>query len=199
MQPPVLLLNTDYRPLRVIAWQRAVCLLLEKRVTLVQDTPGREVRSASASLPWPSVLALKVYTRFQPRIRFTRANVMARDGYRCGYCGAHSSHSHTAHGGRARPAAMTIDHIVPRAHARGGRVCIRGGKSVPVTSWQNVTTACWPCNARKGARTPEQAGMTLRRRAGRPRYGEAIRIALARTPIPKEWSRFVPRDLRPAD
>jgi 5-methylcytosine-specific restriction endonuclease McrA len=30
------------------------------------------------------------------------------------------------------------------------------------TTWQNVATACAPCNMKKGGRTPEQAHMTLK-------------------------------------
>ncbi|MFM6854687.1 MAG: HNH endonuclease, partial [Sphingopyxis sp.] len=29
------------------------------------------------------------------------------------------------------------------------------------TSWENVTTACLPCNLKKGGRTPAQAQMRL--------------------------------------
>ena len=47
---------------------------------------------------------------------------------------------------------LTLDHVVPRS---------RGGDSV----WENVVTACAPCNLRKGDRLPEEASMTMRRRA----------------------------------
>jgi 5-methylcytosine-specific restriction endonuclease McrA len=40
----------------------------------------------------------------------------------------------------------------------------RGGGDV----WENVTTACLPCNVRKGNRTPREAGMALRREPRRP-------------------------------
>jgi 5-methylcytosine-specific restriction endonuclease McrA len=36
------------------------------------------------------------------------------------------------------------------------------------TKWENVATACAPCNLRKGGRTPRQAGMTLHVRPIRP-------------------------------
>jgi hypothetical protein len=43
---------------------------------------------------------------------------------------------------------LTIDHIVPRS---------RGGQ----TAAGNLCAACFPCNQRKGNRTPEEARMPL--------------------------------------
>ena len=40
--------------------------------------------------------------------------------------------------------------------------CARG------TTWENVATACAPCNLKKGGRTPAQAQMSLLRRPFRP-------------------------------
>ena len=41
---------------------------------------------------------------------------------------------------------LTFDHLVPRA---------RGGQ----TTWENILTACAPCNLRKADRSPRDAGM----------------------------------------
>ena len=64
-----------------------------------------------------------------------------RDRFRCVYCGNHRE--------------LTFDHVIPRA--QGGR-----------TTWENVATACAPCNLRKGGRTPRQAGMHIEREPIRP-------------------------------
>ena len=45
--------------------------------------------------------------------------------------------------------------MVPRA--QGGR-----------TTWENVATACAPCNLRKGGRTPSEAHMHIQREPIRP-------------------------------
>ena len=50
---------------------------------------------------------------------------------------------------------LTFDHVVPRA--QGGR-----------TTWENVATACAPCNLKKGGRTPRQAQMHIEREPIRP-------------------------------
>lgn len=60
--------------------------------------------------------------------------VIARDGHRCRYCGATDD--------------LTIDHLIPRC---------RGGNDKP----SNLVVACRSCNSSKGARTPNEAGMTL--------------------------------------
>ncbi len=39
-----------------------------------------------------------------------------------------------------------------------------GGK----TTWENISTACAPCNMKKGGRTPQQAGMRLQYQPIRP-------------------------------
>jgi 5-methylcytosine-specific restriction endonuclease McrA len=69
------------------------------------------------------------------RATYSREGVLLRDRGQCAYCG--------------RFTATTMDHVRPRS---------RGG----ATSWANAVAACESCNARKGDRTPEEAGMPLR-------------------------------------
>ena len=88
----------------------------------------------SARLKLPSVIALKQYVKPSQFPAFTRFNLFLRDKFACQYCGSYRD--------------LTFDHVIPRAH--GGR-----------TTWENVATACAPCNLRKGGRTPKQAAMPL--------------------------------------
>jgi len=67
----------------------------------------------------------------------SNAKLFQRDRGICGYCGYQFSNS-----------ALEREHIVPLS---------RGGGD----SWMNVVAACRPCNQRKGARLPEEAGMPL--------------------------------------
>lgn len=67
----------------------------------------------------------------------TNALLFQRDRHLCCYCGS-----------QKRPDLLTRDHIVPVS---------RGGAD----SWKNVVTACKPCNQRKGAKSPERAGMMM--------------------------------------
>ena len=67
----------------------------------------------------------------------TNALLFQRDRHLCCYCGS-----------QKRPDLLTRDHIIPVS---------RGGAD----SWKNVVTACKPCNQRKGAKSPERAGMMM--------------------------------------
>lgn len=185
-----LLLNADYRPIKVIPWVRAVHLLLEEKADLVQEYLGRVLHSPSRAMPWPAVVRLRRFVRSDGRVRFSRQNVLARDGYRCGYCGAAPRAGH-----RPDIEALTIDHVVPRAQARGGMVTLPWSRRVvPVTCWENVTTACEPCNMRKASRTPDQAGMRLVRTPRAPTPADVLRMTLVRVHIPDEWKAYLPND-----
>jgi len=145
----VLVLNQDYRALTVCSVQRATVLVLLQKAELVQAEPDRWLRSPSTQVPWPSIVRLRAYVALPfKRITLTRKNVMRRDRNRCQYCGNRD--------------ALTIDHVLPRS--RGGR-----------DTWENLVTACVPCNNRKGSRTPDEAGMALRRRPFRPSHVMFIR------------------------
>ncbi len=145
---PALVLNADFRPLSyfplsLLSWQEAVKAVVANRVNVISEY-DRVVRSPSFELRLPSVISLKQYVPQLRRPAFTRFNVFLRDRFACQYCGI------------ALPAhELTFDHIVPRS--RGGR-----------TTWENVVTACAPCNLKKGGRLPSECGMTPRRRPVRP-------------------------------
>ena len=111
-----------------------------ERVEVV-STYDFTVRSPSFEMRLPSVVALKSYIAQDRAPAFTRFNLFLRDAFACQYCGSQSD--------------LTFDHILPRS--RGGR-----------TSWENIVTACAPCNLRKGGRTPKEASMTPARPARRP-------------------------------
>ena len=58
-----------------------------------------------------------------------------------------------------------------------------------MTVWENVVTACGPCNRRKGNRTPEEAGMPLLQRPSQPRYLAITLLAGANTP--QAWGKYM--------
>ena len=142
---PALVLNADYTPLSYYPlslwpWQTAIKAMFLERVDVVASYE-REVHSPSLDMKIPSVIALRQYVRPSEFPAFTRFNVFLRDRFACQYCGSGKD--------------LTFDHVVPRR--LGGR-----------TSWENVTTACAPCNLRKGGRTPAQAHMPLHQKPWRP-------------------------------
>ncbi len=191
MSGEVLLLNQDHVPLCITSLVRAVGLMFDDKVQVLREYGDRVIRSPSRTFPWPAVLLLRYYVPFLPRVRYCTANVFARDRWACQYCGVRLPRP-----GRGRPNA-TIDHVVPRAKARDGRVVLPWNRrSVPVTGWANTVAACQPCNQRKGSRTPAQAGMSLRRFPRRPSPLDSIWLNLRPQAIPPEWDCWVPETWR---
>jgi 5-methylcytosine-specific restriction endonuclease McrA len=142
---PALVLNADYTPLSYYplslwSWQDAIKAAFLERVDVVAQY-DREIRSPSFAMRLPSVVALRQYVKPSQNPAFTRFNLFLRDRFTCQYCGARDE--------------LTFDHVVPRAY--GGR-----------TTWTNVTTACAPCNLRKGGRTPAEAHMLPHQRPFQP-------------------------------
>ena len=141
-----LVLDPAWLPVARVSWQRAITLLWEGKVEVIEEYEDKIVRSVTLEVRVPSVIRfLKGRVGHRPAIRFSRQNVFLRDGGRCQYCGQRVLREHA-----------TYDHVVPR---------VQGG----ATRWENVVIACVPCNQRKGGRTPVQAKMHLLSTPVRPR------------------------------
>src|SRR3546814_6437023 len=121
-------------------WQTAIKAVFLERVDIVSGYE-REVHIPSWAINIPSVIALKQYVKPSEYPAFTRFNLFLRDKFSCQYCGVTND--------------LTFDHVVPRR--QGGR-----------TTWENVATACSPCNLKKGGRTPKEAGIRLTAPPTRP-------------------------------
>ena len=142
---PALVLNADFRPLSYYPlslwpWQETVKAVFLDRVDVGSSVASRLSAPSSAS----ALRSVGSLTSQLPPDRtpaFTRFNLFLRDAFSCQYCGS--------------PEELTFDHVIPRS--RGGR-----------TSWENIVTACAPCNLRKGGRTPKEAQMPPARPARRP-------------------------------
>ena len=160
----VLVLNASFEPLNVCSVRRAYVLVYKGKAEIIERL-DKPLRSSTGSFIWPHVIRLVTYVRvprtFQRKI--SRRALFARDGWRCVYCGT------TA--GR-----LTLDHVVPRS---------RGGESV----WENVVTACAPCNLRKGDRSLEQVGMVLKTAPRAPQPVLFIKLAAPR--IPHRWTPYL--------
>jgi 5-methylcytosine-specific restriction endonuclease McrA len=163
----VLLLNATYEPLRVITWQRAICLLTLGKVEVVEET-DREIRSVSFVIRLPSVVRLLRLIR--PRryaVKFSRQNIYLRDNFRCQYCGV-----------RVSSQELNLDHVIPRS---------LGGQ----TTWENIVTCCVPCNARKGGSTPEAVGMRPISRPVRPNRLPGLSITINMQNTPDAWRDYL--------
>jgi 5-methylcytosine-specific restriction endonuclease McrA len=186
-----LLLNADFAPVGVVSWQRAVCLVLDEKVRIVERYADRMVRAPAFEMAWPAVVHLVRYVRVRTSPPLNRLNVLARDRFTCRYCGLRPRHA-----GRPDTRRLTLDHVIPRKEARDGVVVVPWmDRPVPVTSWENLVTACAPCNHQKGSRSLEDAGLSLPEPPRRPRPQDAIRVALARVRVPDEWRDYLPGEI----
>ena len=161
---PVLVLNQNYQPLNVCNVRRAVVLLDRGKAELLVNGRG-EVHTPRVTFLTPSVIRL-VYLVHRPFLqrRLSRREVFARDNLTCQYCGRQGRH-------------LTLDHVIPR---------FRGGAH----AWENVVTACIPCNHRKAGRTPKEAGMSLLREPRAPRPNPYY--LFHRRTLQEEWLQFMP-------
>ncbi len=164
MNGRVLVLNAGYEPINVCSARRAAVLLLKGRAEMVE--PADETLHAERlTLRLPAVLRLTSYVRVPReagRRRTSRRAVLARDDWRCQYCGCRYD--------GARSERLTVDHVIPRS---------RGGSS----NWDNIVAACATCNRKKADRLPRDAKMAPRNRPKAPSPMVFIRIATPRVPL----------------
>jgi len=160
----VLFLDTEWQPLRVASWQRAITDLCLGKVEVIEYSRDRAIRGATRDYPMPAVVrVLRRFKRDRQAIRFSRINIYVRDGFSCQYCGT-----------RHFAEDLTFDHVIPRA---------AGGK----TSWENIVAACVPCNRAKANRSVAEAGMQLRRKPQKPRYLPVVSVRMDGRKVPEEW------------
>lgn len=162
-----LLLSQGYEPMKIIPWQRAITLHALSKVDVIEEYDA-EIRAVSIVVKVPAVVRLrKAHRRVVKLVKFSRVNIYARDGHRCQYCGV-----------RCSTRELTYDHVIPRS---------RGGK----TSWENIVSCCYACNARKSNRTPAEAKMVLRSTPVRPSWMPAVQIRVSGTSVPDAWRDYV--------
>ncbi|MCL0094843.1 HNH endonuclease [Dehalococcoidales bacterium] len=160
---PVLVLNQNYEPLNICQVRRAIVLLYRGKAEMLENGSGF-IHSANHTFPLPSVIRLAyMIKRPQQERKLTRFEVFNRDQYTCQYCGK-------------KTRQLTLDHVIPR---------YLGGKHV----WENVVSACIPCNRRKAGKTPEQAGMRLIRHPSPPQANTAFYPYLQ---TQSQWQKYLP-------
>lgn len=167
MSAAVLVLDVDFRPLRVDDWKRAFADVMLGKQEVIEYSRDRTIQGVSRTYPMPSVVRLlRRFKRDRIRIKFSRLNIYARDGFVCQYDGR-----------RYATEDLTFDHVVPRS--RGGKTC-----------WENIVACCVGCNAEKADRTPQEAGMKLLRAPRKPHALPTVTVKMDATRIPPEWAGY---------
>ena len=188
----VLVLNRAFAAVRVVSARRAFCLLVRNIAEVVQVQDGSYlnydfeswceiaelqkqferdrhdwVRTMRSEIAVPRIIRLLGYDRLPAQmVKLNRRNLFARDRNICQYCGRHFATSD-----------LSIDHVIPRT---------QGGQD----TWENLVCACIRCNARKGGRTPDQAGMKLVRRPIRPKRNPLVTLRLGSEKY-RSWKAFL--------
>lgn len=174
MTNPTLLLNAGYEPLRVVSWQRAFVLAFQGKVEILEEY-GFCVSTVSRQFRVPAVVRLRRWVNLKkpgPVIRFSRANVYARDESRCQYCFK-----------RFPDRELTLDHVMP---------VVRGGKK----TWENIVTACIKCNQKKGDRTPDEANMKLFKKPQVPQWLPGVMGSIRTNSPPQLWEPYLSLSLQ---
>ena len=161
---PVLVLNQNYQPLNVCNARRAIVLIDLGKAELMENGRGH-IHSVAQTFTVPSIIRLiRMVKRPLMQRRLSRRAVFYRDNFTCQYCGVEIK-------------SLTLDHVVPRS---------RNGSH----SWENVVTACIPCNHRKAGLTCREANMRLRREPKMPQPNPYY--IFHQRSILDEWRPFIP-------
>ena len=141
--PEVIAVDRNYVPMQEVSRRKALCAVVAGRAMVLDPATfdrHQKLDHTLALIIFPHVQACPESKLLMGRLE---RRVLRRDHHVCQYEDCHRK-------------ATTVDHVVP--------VC-QGGP----TTWQNLVACCLACNQKKGGRTPEQAGMKLKRVPRGPR------------------------------
>ncbi len=160
----VLVLNASYEPLNITTWRRAMVMMIKGKAESIEEDSTHKVHH---DILLPTVIRLRKFVQVPFReLPITRRNILQRDNHYCQYCG-HKNED------------LSIDHVIPRS---------RGGAH----SWDNVITACVPCNVTKGNRTPDEANMPLKRKPHRPISNLSFEVTRqVNSGVHTEWGKYL--------
>ncbi len=167
LNSPVLVLNQGYEALNICRVRRAVVLIFQEKAEMLENGYGY-IHTVNKQFPVPSVIRLGSMVR-RPRKtsrKLTRLEIFNRDHFTCQYCGKETKH-------------LTLDHVMPR---------FRDGQH----TWENVVSACMPCNRHKAGRTPQEAGMRLARQPEPPRFNGLFYIPSHYQEVRSEGQKYLP-------
>lgn len=178
--PLLLQVNAAGLPVEWINWRHAVCLHVAGKVMWEAGDTSYDVHGGTCRMTGErSVVTLRSVIAVPDRSNkwsggvptLTRRHLYQRDRGLCLYCGEGVSYRE-----------MEMEHIVPRS--KGGR-----------TLWDNVVSACRPCNQRKMNKTPEQAGMQLLAVPYAPNFAEYLLLSNRR--VLADQMAFLEQHVRP--
>ena len=161
----VLKLDSSFKAIEIITWEDAIVLTWLKKAWTVEYT-DKWIHSAKKAFQIPSIIVLFRYIdeKFFT-LPCTRKNILIRDENRCQYCTK-----------QFRDPDLTLDHVIPRS------------KSGP-HSWNNLVTACRPCNQKKRDYSVENSPVTLIRYPKKPTYQSIIKKRIGQANL--KWKEYL--------
>lgn len=171
---PILVLDKNFLPCQISSGKDIIPLLVTDKAKVLSKTyeqfsfldwikysqeyltSGKPlIKSVNFSFLVPEVVILLDFLsmRRQKSIKLNRTNIFKRDSNICQYCGR-----------KIEANTLTIDHVVPKS---------KGGAN----TWDNLTTACFKCNTKKGNKLLEETGMNLLKKPRIPTYKHLIERA----------------------
>lgn len=168
-----LILNADYSPTTIVPlstlnWQEAIKMVYLDRVRVLEYYDAWEVHSPTTTMRVPSVMVLNEHIKASHTVRYSKSLIHLRDTYKCQYC-AEDFHDYAWE--------LTLDHVIPRK---------LGGK----TRWDNIVSACSPCNMKKS----HHLNMKPLVAPKRPSFWELIdarRKLPIKIPIGSKWNQYL--------
>lgn len=163
-----LILDSTGQPVKIVDWQKAILLVLTNKAIVIDAYDNVLIRSASQAYKLPSILQLLGRNRRKKEVNFSKKGLFFRDNCQCAYCGE-----------KFKLDDLTMDHVVPAC---------QGGKK----TWENIVSACKPCNLKKGGRTPAEAGMDLLWQPYRPKWNASMFVQLKKSDPVEKWQDWIP-------
>lgn len=133
-----LVLDSSYIPRSIISSTRAFVIVYKGNAEIVENHPAYfQLVDEDLKINKPSIIRVPKYIKTDNhKIPLNKSNIFRRDNSTCVYCGANNKKD------------LTIDHVIPQS---------KGGKN----TWNNLVTACFKCNNKKGSLDLEEFGADI--------------------------------------
>jgi|TARA_X000001388_G_scaffold9964_1_gene6208 5-methylcytosine-specific restriction endonuclease McrA len=162
---PVLVLDSSFRPIKQISWQKAMTMYFQEKIEIIREYEDTWVNSPRKKFKLPAVIRLINYVFKLPwGVKLTRTNLFVRDRGCCQYCDKRLSKSR-----------FTVDHVIPKS---------KGGK----TDWKNLVVSCAKCNTKKGDSLLHETNLKLGKSPIQPKNNFFMIIP---EETPSDWIDFL--------
>jgi 5-methylcytosine-specific restriction endonuclease McrA len=159
-----LVVDSSFIARSIISTERAFVISYKGNAEVIAEHPETfNLVNPELTIHKPSIIRVFKYVKQNMhKVPLTRENIYRRDNFECVYCGCSTQK------------LLTLDHVIPQS---------KGGKN----TWDNLVTACKPCNSEKADLTLEEYGKEIPE-PKRPHY---LMLLRAVHEIPKEWEPFL--------